>query len=79
MWEALKAWINPTDNYQREVFIRRELEEYPLVDEDILPDTGGVVKGMGTYWKAKADQYIPKGTRVKVLKRDKLTLFVCPI
>lgn len=49
-----------------------------LVVEDINPPEAGKVELHGTYWNAEADVAIAKGSTVKIIRKDNLTLRVTP-
>ncbi|MBM9613719.1 NfeD family protein [Desulfobulbus rhabdoformis] len=74
----------------KKVFLGRTLErdamDTPLppdgtaeVIEDILPPALGKVKYRGSFWQASALTPLPKGTVVRVLEKQNLTIMVGPI
>jgi membrane protein implicated in regulation of membrane protease activity len=50
-----------------------------VVTEDILPPAPGRVKYGGTFWTARADEPIHRGTVVKIVQQAKLEVKVCPL
>lgn len=49
------------------------------VIEDIVPPAIGTIKYSGSFWQAKADETLVKGTIVYILEKSNLTLKVGPI
>lgn len=47
-----------------------------VVSADITPGTPGKVEFRGSFWNAVADESLPAGTPVKIVKRENLTLTV---
>ncbi len=66
---------------QADILLNFEVEEGKIVSvtEDIHPARPGRVRYQGTEWPATADQTILKGSQVRLLKRDNLTLVVEPV
>ncbi|NYB51532.1 MAG: NfeD family protein [Methanobacteriaceae archaeon] len=50
-----------------------------IVVEDILPDTGGVVKVEGDVWRAVSSRKIGKGEKITVKKVESVKLKVEPV
>ncbi|HBI14733.1 MAG TPA: hypothetical protein DDY20_04340 [Desulfobulbaceae bacterium] len=50
-----------------------------VVTEDILPPAPGKVKYGGTFWTARADEPIPRGTMVKIVQQENLEVKVSPL
>ncbi len=50
-----------------------------VVAEDILPPAEGKIKYRGSFWRAVADRPIPKGTVVRIIKKEHLILTVSPM
>lgn len=49
------------------------------VIEDILPPAAGTIKYAGSFWRATAEQPLVKGTMVRILVQDNLTIKVGPL
>ena len=73
----------------KKVFLGRTLDQdgmdtsLPLqgtaeVIEDIVPPALGKVKYSGTFWQASSHSPLPKGTVVRILEKQNLTLVVGP-
>ncbi len=75
-------WLKPQlDKLQRLQFkptnADRVLDQEGIVIKSIDPLEGvGQVKVMGQIWSAKADQSIPEGTKVKVLRMEGVKIVV---
>ena len=76
--------------YLQKLFIGRfQLDEAPpqaqpvattgVVTEDIFPPAPGKVKYGGSYWTARADEPISRGTVVKVVQQENLEVRVHPL
>jgi len=50
-----------------------------MVIEDVLPDTGGVVKVEGDVWRAVSPKKIEKDSRISVKKVESVKLHVVPV
>ncbi len=63
--------------------IRHNLEEFvgrkAIVKETIRPKLAGKVEFHGTNWIAWADEEIPEGTPVEIIKKENLTFKVRPL
>ena len=55
------------------------LEGTGEVIEDILPPALGKIKYSGSFWQANADQPLVKGTTVRILEKNNLTVKVGPL
>jgi membrane protein implicated in regulation of membrane protease activity len=49
------------------------------VIEDILPPAVGKIKYGGSFWQARADQPLTRGTAVRILEKKNLTVKVAPL
>ena len=76
--------------YLQKIFIGRfQLDEAPpqaqpvattgVVTEDIVPPAPGKVKYGGTFWTARADEPIRRGTVVKIVQQENLEVKVQPL
>ena len=74
----------------KKVFLGRTLEKDAMdsslpssatgeVIEDILPPALGKIKYAGSFWQASAEQPFAKGTVVRILEKNNLTVKVGPI
>ena len=74
----------------KKVFLGRTLEKDAMnsaqllegtgeVIEDILPPALGKIKYSGSFWQASADQLLVKGTTVRILEKNNLTVKVGPL
>ena len=74
----------------KKVFLGRTLEKDAMnsaqllegtgeVIEDILPPALGKIKYSGSFWQASADQPLVKGTTVRILEKNNLTVKVGPL
>ena len=74
----------------KKVFLGRTLEKDAMnsaqllegtgeVIEDILPPALGKIKYSGSFWQANADQPLVKGTTVRILEKNNLTVKVGPL
>ena len=55
------------------------LEGTGEVIEDIMPPALGKIKYSGSFWQATADQPLMKGTAVRILEKNNLTVKVGPL
>ena len=74
----------------KKVFLGRSLEKDAMdggqllegtgeVIDDILPPSLGKIKYSGSFWQASADQPLLKGTTVRILEKNNLTVKVGPL
>lgn len=74
----------------KKVFLGRTLEKDAMdrtqllegtgeVIEDIVPPALGKIKYSGSFWLATADQPLAKGTAVRILEKNNLTVKVGPL
>ena len=77
-------------SFLKKVFLGRTLEKDAMgstqllegtgeVIEDILPPAFGKIKYSGSFWQASADQPLLKGTAVRILEKNNLTVKVGPL
>ena len=77
-------------SFLKKVFLGRTLEKDAMgstqllegtgeVIEDILPPAFGKIKYSGSFWQASADQPLVKGTAVRILEKNNLTVKVGPL
>ncbi|MCC7549879.1 MAG: NfeD family protein [Methanobacterium sp.] len=57
----------------------RLIGKHGIVIEDILPDTGGVVKVEGDVWRAISPKTILKDNKIIVKKIESVKLYVVPV
>lgn len=77
-------------SFVKKIFLGRTLDKdamdrnQPLegtgeVIEDIVPPALGKIKYSGSFWQATADQPLMKGTAVRILEKNNLTVKVGPL
>ncbi len=77
-------------SFVKKIFLGRTLEKDAMgstqllegtgeVIEDILPPAFGKIKYSGSFWQACADQPLAKGTTVRILEKNNLTIKVGPL
>ena len=77
-------------SFVKKIFLGRTLDKdamdhsQPLegtgeVIEDIMPPALGKIKYSGSFWQATADQPLMKGTAVRILEKNNLTVKVGPL
>jgi membrane protein implicated in regulation of membrane protease activity len=77
-------------SFVKKIFLGRTLEVDAMdqggllqgtgeVIEDILPPAYGKVKYGGSFWQARADQPLSRGTTVRILEKNNLTVKVGPL
>ena len=77
-------------SFVKKIFLGRSLEKDAMnsaqllegtgeVIDDILPPALGKIKYSGSFWQASADQPLLKGTTVRILEKNNLTVKVGPL
>lgn len=77
-------------SFVKKIFLGRTLEKDAMesaqlvegigeVIEDIRPPALGKIKYSGSFWQASADQVLVKGTAVRILEKNNLTVKVGPL
>lgn len=72
----------------KKVFLGRQFEKDAMenkvaegssgvVIEDIIPPAAGKIKYAGSFWQATAEESLAKGTVVRVVEKNNLTVKVC--
>ncbi len=72
----------------KKVFLGRQFEKDAMEDkaaegssgvviEDIIPPAAGKIKYAGSFWQATAEESLAKGTVVRVVEKNNLTVKVC--